>query len=148
MAIKLSAGGNGFIKQGGEKVLLKITKVEYKPDFGKINITLVNKKGEAITNNFTITKGGKPNEKALNAFSYFARKALGRYVDEVEPSDLENTFILADIIMTPGSKEDEDGNVIYFANIKNTYDAEGKTFGNAPKEPKAVVVDELEEDWD
>lgn len=147
MAIKLTAGGNGFIKEAGEKVLLKVTKVDYKPDFGKINITLANENGESITNNFTITKNGQPNEKALAAFSFFARKCIGGYVEEVEPSDLEGKFILADIVMNPGSKVDEDGNPVLYANLSKTYEANGKTFGSAPKSVVAPVeIDD--EDWD
>lgn len=139
--IKLSEGSK-FINTAQEGVLLKVTKVDYKQDFGKIEIVLVNEKGSSITNNFVLSKNGKPNQGALNAFSYFVRAVLGN-VGEIEPDDLLGKFVKADIVMNPG-RPNEEGEVRYFANLNKVYTT-SETFGETETSP--VNKDE-DNGWD
>lgn len=63
--------------------VFRIYDVSYDEEFGKIEIKLVNAAGMTQTERFTIKdKNDEPNEKALNAFSYFAKTAMGDYTLE------------------------------------------------------------------
>ena len=52
----------------------------YDEEFGKIEVKLVNAAGMTHTERFSIKdKNDELNEKALNAFSYFAKTVMGDY---------------------------------------------------------------------
>lgn len=122
--INLSEGKTvNYIRQAGEKVLLKITKAAYDQDFGRVEITLENAKGESINNNYgLLSADGSTNDGALKAFSYFARVAVGDWGrDDIEDEEMVGRFIRADIVMVEGKKESKDGRKLSFANISKTY---------------------------
>lgn len=123
MAIKLSQSNGMFIKEGGKKILLQITKANYDQEFGKVELEFKNERGEIINENYNLmTNDGSINEPALKAFSYFTRVAMGDWgIQEVEEEELIGQWLRADIKMTKGSKPDKDGNTIYFANIEKIY---------------------------
>lgn len=57
--------------------VFKITAVNYKEAFGKLEITMQTQSGAKHIERFSLLKtDGSPNEGALNAFSYFAKTAL------------------------------------------------------------------------
>ena len=62
--------------------VFKIITVNYKEDFGKMEVVMQTQSGLKHTERFSLLKSdGEPNEGALNAFSYFAKvapKAQGR----------------------------------------------------------------------
>lgn len=75
--------------------VLKVAEVEYDSDFGKMTIKLVNKAGINHTERFSLISGtGEVNEKALNAFSYFARTVLNNEdLMEIDEQELTNKYI-------------------------------------------------------
>ena len=75
--------------------VFKITKVYYKENFGKLEITMKTDKGQSHVERFSlIGKNHEPNEGALNAFSYFARAAMNDYETmDVDPEDLVGRYI-------------------------------------------------------
>ena len=57
--------------------VFKITEVNYKEDFGKMEVVMQTAKGQKHIERFSLlNKDGEPNQGGLNAFSYFAKTAL------------------------------------------------------------------------
>ena len=82
--------------------VFRIEKVEYDERFGKLEITLKTQSGMTHTERFSLLdNNGDLNEKALNAFSYFAKVALDNFDlaegDEIDPQDLVGRFIEAQV---------------------------------------------------
>lgn len=95
--IKLVATGWSMIPEG--KTVLKVTEVEYKEDFGKLEIKMTSQEGDNHNERYSlITNKGEMNEGAYRAFSYFAKMALNNTsVDEIDPQDLVGCYIEATI---------------------------------------------------
>ena len=77
----------------------KITAVKYKEEFGKLEVTMQTQGGSKHIERFSLLKAdGSPNEGAYNAFSYFAKTALGDFeLTEIDHEDLVGCFIECDI---------------------------------------------------
>ena len=75
--------------------VFRIYEAKYDEEFGKIEIKLVNAAGMTHTERFSIKdKNDELNEKALNAFSYFAKTAMNDFsLEDVDPSELVDHFI-------------------------------------------------------
>lgn len=75
--------------------IFKITESKYKEEFGKLELTLVNAKGQKHIERFNfISNNGSQNEGAINAFSFFAHTALDDFtVESIDPQDLVGHFI-------------------------------------------------------
>lgn len=95
--IKLLAGGSNLIPEG--TTTFKIVGVEYKEDFGKMNVEMQTKAGLKHTERFTLLNNkGEVNEGALKAFSYFAKTALNNYqLDEIDETDIIGCYITATV---------------------------------------------------
>ena len=95
--IKLSEGGFTLIPEG--TTTFKIVAVEYKEDFGKMNVEMQTKDGKKHTERFTLlTKNGEVNEGAVKAFSYFAKTALNNFsLDEIDDQDIVGCYITATV---------------------------------------------------
>lgn len=95
--IKLSEGGFTLIPEG--TTTFKIVAVEYKEDFGKMNIEMQTKSGQKHTERFSLLKkDGEINEGALKAYSYFAKTALNNFsIDEIDDQDLVGCYITATV---------------------------------------------------
>lgn len=108
--------GFTLIPEGRHKFV--ITKVDYDENFGKLVVTLKNQKGLTHSERFSLlmSDGKTLNEKALNAFSYFAKTALQRFEmdenDEIDPQELVGHYIEADIEHQILPKKDKDGNEV------------------------------------
>lgn len=137
--ITLTSGGAGFIAEEGKDVLLKVTKAEYNEEFGRINVTLSNAKGESISNRYQIRRNGKINEGALKAFSYFARQCVGHYVEDIDPEELVGKYILADIVGFESDRTDDDGEPIIYYNIDKVY--------STPQTFKTTAVESDDTPW-
>ena len=81
-------GGFSIIPEGVH--VLKIVEAEYDVDFGKATFKLVNEKGASCFERFSLLdQDGKPNEKALNAFSFFAKTVMNDFdMEDVDPEEL------------------------------------------------------------
>lgn len=107
--------------------IFKITNVNYKEQFGKLEITMKTAKGQTHTERFSLLKAdGSTNEGALNAFSYFARTVLDDYsAQDIDPEELVGFFIECDVEhdIVP-SKKDPNKTVI-FARLADKRPADG-----------------------
>lgn len=97
MAITLSASTFTMMPEG--TYVFKITNVDYAKDFGKIKVTMTNKNGQKHFEQFSlISKDGSTNEKAINAFSSFARNAMKNpSLEKIEPAELCSHYIKGEI---------------------------------------------------
>lgn len=142
--IRLSElGGFTLIPEG--TTTFKIVGVEYKADFGKLNIDLQTKSGAKHTERFTLTKAnGEVNEGALKAFSFFAKTALNNFsLDEIDETDIIGCYITATVKHEEFESNKEPGKMLKSARLSDYAVAVG--FGN---ESKTVVEDSSDEDLD
>ncbi len=122
--------------------IFKITEVEYKEDFGKMNITLVTADGNKQVERFSlITAKGEVNEKALNAFSYFARQALNNpsLSGEIDENELVGCYLDANVKHTvlPSNKDPE--KTVTFVNLEDYKPASG--FNSPASASKKADID-------
>ena len=130
----------GFqIMPEGEQVL-KITKAEYDEDFGKAIFTLENAKGQSCQERFSLLNiDNTPNEKALSAFSFFAKTALNDFdIEDVDPVELVGRYIKAEVIHNKVESKKEPGKMMTFVNLGSKSPAD--CFESAPQ-PKASGLD-------
>ena len=126
----------GFqIMPEGEQVL-KITAAEYDEDFGKAIFTLANAKGQTCQERFSLLmQDGSPNEKALGAFSFFAKTALNDFdIEDVDPDELVGHYIKAEVIHNKVPSNKDPNKTMTFINLGSKSPADG--FEEAPT-PKA-----------
>ena len=127
--------------------IFRIYKVDYNQDFGKLNIYLVNAQGITHQERFSlINVSGAPNEKAYNAFSYFAKTALKDPAREaIDPNELVGKYIKAEVVHTIVPSNKEAGKTVTFANLSNKWAADGfdttpvakaLTLGTETEQPK------------
>lgn len=127
--------------------IFRIYKVEYNQDFGKLNIYLVNAQGITHVERFSlINASGEPNERAYNAFSYFAKTALkDSTVTAIDPNHLVNHYIKAKVVHTVLPSTKEQGKTMTFANLSDKWQADGfdttpvakaLTLGTEQEQPK------------
>jgi hypothetical protein len=127
----------------GEQVL-KITKVEYDEEFGKVFITLQNAKGQTCQERFSLlTDENTPNEKALSAFSFFAKTALNDFdIEDVDPEELVGHYLRAEVIHKKVPSNKDPNKMVTFTNLGDKSPADG--FDGAPTPapaPKASGLD-------
>jgi hypothetical protein len=132
----------GFqIMPEGEQVL-KITSAEYDEDFGKATFTLVNAKGQTCQERFSLmNQDGSPNEKALGAFSFFAKTALNDFdIEDVDPEELVGHYLKAEVIHNKVPSTKDPSKMMTFVNLGSKSPADG--FDGAPAAaPKAAGLD-------
>ena len=132
----------GFqIMPEGEQVL-KITKAEYDEDFGKAIFTLANAKGQTCQERFSLlNQDNTPNERALNAFSFFAKTAMNDFdLEDIDPEELVGHYIRAEVIHNKVESKKEAGKMMTFVNLGNKSPADG--FDGAPAvAPKTAGLD-------
>lgn len=131
----------GFqIMPEGEQVL-KITKAEYDEDFGKATFILENAKGQTCQERFSLlNQDGSPNEKAMGAFSFFAKTALNDFdIEDVDPVELVGHFIKAEVIHNKVPSTKDPTKMMTFVNLGSKSPADG--FEGASAAPKASGLD-------
>ena len=132
----------GFqIMPEGEQVL-KITKAEYEEDFGKAVFTLENAKGQTCQERFSLlNQDGTPNERAMGAFSLFAKTAMNDFdMEDVDPTELVGHYLKVEIIHKKVPSNTDPTKMLTFVNLGNKSPADG--FDGAPAvAPKAAGLD-------
>lgn len=130
---------SGFTVCPEGKHIFRIYKVDYNQDFGKLNIYLVNAQGITHQERFSlINVSGAPNEKAYNAFSYFAKTALkDPSRTAIDPNELVGHYIKAQVVHTIVPSTKEAGKTMTFANLSDKWAADG--FDTTPVE-KALTL--------
>ena len=107
--------------------IFRIYKVDYNQEFGKLHIYLVNAQGITHVERFSlINASGTPNERAYNAFSFFAKTALGdKTLVSIDPLHLINHYIKAEVVHTIVPSNKGDGTTMTFANLSQKWEASG-----------------------
>ena len=109
------------------KHIFRIYKVDYDEEFGKIAVYLVNAQGITHIERFSLMgNNGEMNDKACNAFSFFAKTALNNFhVEEIDHNDLVNHYIGGEITHTRQPSRNDPSKNVTFANITDKWVAEG-----------------------
>lgn len=107
--------------------VFRIYDATYDEDFGRIEVKLVNAQGMTHTERFSIKdKNDEYNEKALNAFSYFAKTAMGDYaLEDVDPKELIDHYIEAEVVHTKVPSNKDPNKEVTFANLGDKAPADG-----------------------
>ena len=134
----------GFqIMPEGEQVL-KITAAEYDEDFGKAVFTLANAKGQTCREQFSLlNQDGTPNEKSMNAFSFFAKTAMNDFdIEDIDPVELVGHYLRAEVIHRTQPNRNDPTKTVTFINLGNKSPADGfdGVSATAPA-PKAAGLD-------
>lgn len=110
----------------GEYVF-RIYEVNHDEKFGKIEVKLINAKGQTMTERFTLMDShGNYNDRALSAFSYFAKAAMNDFdMEDVEPKDLVNHYIRAEVVHNEKQSNKDPNKTVTFANLGDKYPADG-----------------------
>lgn len=117
--------------------VFKITAVNYKEAFGKLEITMQTQSGAKHIERFSLLKtDGSPNEGALNAFSYFAKTALNDFsLTEIDHEDLVGCFIECDVEHDVQPNKNKPDKTVTFARLTDKRPSEGWDEREAPSSP-------------
>ena len=132
-------GGFQVIPEGEH--VLKITAAEYDEDFGKATFTLANAKGQTCQERFNLlNQDGSANEKAMNAFSFFAKNAMNDFdMEDIDPVELIGHYIKAEVIHNKVPSTKDPTKMMTFVNLGSKSPADG--FEDVPAAPKASGLD-------
>lgn len=123
---------SGFTLIPEGEYVFRIYDVKYDETFGKLEVKLVTAQGMKHTENFSLMdNNGEPNEKALNAFSYFAKTALNNFtLEDIDHTDLIDHYIRAEVVHTKMPSKKDPTKTVTFANLGDKSPADG--FDEAP----------------
>ena len=112
--------------------VFKIVEVKYDEEFGKLEILMVTSQGIKHSERFKLLdNNSQPNEKALNAFSYFAKVALNRFdAEEIDHTELVGHYIRAEVLHSKIPSNKDPNKMMTFANLGDKSPADG--FDDAP----------------
>jgi hypothetical protein len=110
---------SGFMVIPEGNYVFRIYDASYDEEFGKIEIKLVTAQGATHTERFRIKdQNDEINEKALNAFSYFAKTAMNEFtLEDVDPEELINHYIRAEVVHTVMPSNKDPKKTVTFANL-------------------------------
>lgn len=116
--------------------VFKITGVNYKEDFGKMEITMQLASGQKHVERFSLlNKDGEPNQGGLNAFSYFAKVALNDFdLTEIDHEDLVGCFIRCEVDYEEVESNRTPGKMLKFVRLGDKGPADGYDEAPAKKE--------------
>lgn len=119
--------------------VFQITAVNYKEDFGKMEITMQLASGQKHVERFSLlNKDGEPNQGGLNAFSYFAKVALNDFsLAEIDHEDLVGCFIRCDVEHEEVESNRTPGKMLKFARLGDKESADGYDEAPAPAAKKS-----------
>ena len=118
---------NGFtVIPEGEHVF-RIYDAKYDEDFGKIEIKMVTANGSNHMERYNIlNQNGEYNDKALNAFSYFAKTALNDFdIEDVDPGELIDCYIRAEVVHVEAPSTKDPTKTVTFVNLGDKSPADG-----------------------
>jgi hypothetical protein len=133
----------GFQMMAEGEQVLKITAAEYDEDFGKAIFTLTNVKGQTCQERFSLlNQDGSPNEKALGAFSFFAKTAMNDFdLEDVDPEELVGHYLKAEVIHNKVPSTKDPSKMMTFVNLGSKSPADGFEGVPAAPAPKASGLD-------
>ena len=114
--ISLTSGFN-LIPEG--EYVFGIWDVTYDEDFGRMEVKMVTANGMRYTERFMLKDANdEPNERAMNAFSIFAKTALNRYdLEDIEHTDLIGHYIRATVTHTQRPSRQDPTKMTTFVNL-------------------------------
>lgn len=118
---------SGFVLIPEGTYVFRIYDAKYDEEFGKIEVKLVTAQGMTHTERFSIKDNNDElNEKALNAFSYFAKTAMGDFsLEDIDPAELIDHYIEAEVIHTKLPSNKDPNKTVTFANLGDKSPADG-----------------------
>lgn len=118
-------GGISLIPEGTH--VFKITKVTYKEEFGKMEVTMKLANGQTHIERFSLLNAkGEANQGALNAFSYFAKAVLNDFsLTEIDHEDLIGHFVRCTVAHEEVESNSTHGKRVTFARLTNKEPADG-----------------------
>lgn len=125
--------------------IFKITEVVYKEEFGKLEVKMKTAKGQTHTERFNLMKGdGSMNEGAYNAFSFFAKTALGDYtLTEIDHNDLVGHYIQSTVEHDTQPSNKDPNKTVTFVRLGDKSPADGfdevETSAPAPKKAASTA---------
>ena len=119
--------------------IFRIYKVDYNQDFGKLAIHMVNAQGVTHIERFSLmNNNGEMNDKACNAFSFFAKTAMNNFsLESIDHQDLVDHYIGCEIVHTVVPSTKEPNKTVTFTNTSEKWVADG--FDTEPVE-KALTL--------
>ena len=132
MARIAMTSGFSLVPEGTQ--VFRIYNVTYDEEFGKLTVFMVNAQGITHKENFSLKdKNDQPNEKAYNAFSYFAKTALNDFsLTEIDHEDLLGCFIECDIEHDTQPNKNKPDQTITFARLADKRPSDGFEVAKAP----------------
>ena len=132
----------GFVLIPKGTHVFQITKVNYKEDFGKMEVTMQIATGATHVERFSLlNKDGEPNQGGLNAFSYFAKTALNDFsLQEIDEQDLVGCFIRCEVDHEEVESNKTPGKYLKFVRLGDKEPADG--FDTPVAAPKPAKVEE------
>ena len=114
---------NGFVIIPEGAHIFRIYDVRYDEDFGKIEIKMVTANGSTMIERYNILdQKGEYNEKALNAFSYFAKTALNDFdIEDIDPAELINHYIGANVVHVKTTSTKDPTKEVTFVNLSDKW---------------------------
>ena len=118
----------------------KIVAVDYKEDYGKMEVHMQLASGQKHTERFSLLKqNGEPNEGGLNAFSFFAKAAMNDFsLEEIDHEDLVGCFVRCEVTHEKVESNRNPGKMLTFVRLGNKEPSEG--FADAPAKKSTPVV--------
>lgn len=107
--------------------VFKITAVNYKEDFGKMEVTMQLASGQKHVERFSLlNKDGEVNQGGMNAFSYFAKVALNDFtLTEIDHEDLIGCYIRCEVEHEEVESNRTPGKMLKFARLGDKSPADG-----------------------
>lgn len=114
--------------------LFEVTNIEYKSEFGKMNITLSIPSGEKHIERYSLlTSNGEVNTKAMSAFSYLAKTILNIEDDiDIDEQWLLGSHVKGKIVHDKVAKKDNPNEFLTFPHLKDI-EAVNEPKPNLPK---------------
>ena len=104
-----------------------ITGVNYDAQFGKMSIKLATKDGiKHEERYFLLDNNSQPNDKAMNAFSYFAKVATQNYENrDIDTDELVGCYIGATVTHNVQPNKNNPEKTVTFARLSDYFEANG-----------------------
>ena len=107
--------------------IFQITKVVYKEEYGKMEVTMKTKEGYTHTERYNLLKeNGETNEAALNGFSFLAKTALQNFdLTEIDHEDIVGAFIKAEVTHEKVQSKTDPSKELTFCRLGSKSPADG-----------------------
>lgn len=123
--------------------IFNIVDVNYKEEFGKMEVKMKTAKGQTHVERFTLMKAdGSVNEGAVNAFSFLAKTALQNYsVTEIDHKDIIGRYIKCTVEHDPRPSTKDPSKTVIFVRLGDESPADGFEEATPAKKPAGGSLD-------